>query len=386
MHGQATNASISRTRVGLGSVQATMRIVQLPDYRKDNPYQHLLADALSEQGIETIFPIGYRRGFPFSRGLLAMKGIDVLHLHWLTPYLKGATSAVKSLYAAKLLFDCLLVKARGIRLVWTVHNLISHDTTTPRLEKHLSRLMAQLANRLIVHSEDARETVAQQFRVALEKITVIPHGSYAEAYGPPVQRLEARARLGLDPLRPVFLFFGMIRPYKGVAELLEAWRSAPDLHEHALLIIAGDARDSVLATTIHNIADKAPNVQLHMRFIGDEEIPLFFGAADWLVLPFTQSLTSGTAILAQAYGIPLVASNVEGLQTGFGECANETFEAGNRDALRNALARARKRTIASKDSPLKNRSEIDHQHNWAKIARMHGLVYGIAPATLSNAP
>jgi glycosyltransferase involved in cell wall biosynthesis len=386
MHGKVTVASLSRTKAGLGSVQELMRVVQLPDYRKDNPYQQLLADALREQGIETIFPTGYRRGLPFSRGVLAIKGVDVLHLHWLTPYLKGASGVVKSLYAARLLLDCLLVKARRIRLVWTVHNLISHDTTTPRLEIHLSRLMAQLADGLIVHSEGARETVAQQFRVPLEKISVIPHGSYAEAYGPPVPRLEARARLGLDPQRPVFLFFGMIRPYKGVVELLEVWSAAPELHEVALLIIAGDARDSAHAATIHNVADKAPNVQRHIRFIHDEEIPLFFGAADWLVLPFAKSLTSGTAILAQAYGIPLVASNVEGLQSGIAERADEIFEACNRDALRGALARASIRTAASREDARENEGDKDHRCGWAEIARRHALTYAVPPVTPSSAP
>jgi glycosyltransferase involved in cell wall biosynthesis len=198
-------------------------------------------------------------------------------------------------------------------------------------------------------------------------------------------RLEARVRLGLDLEVPVFLFFGMIRPYKGVTDLLEVWNAAPELHKNALLIIAGDARDPALTATIRGLAEQAPNVQLHMRFIADEEVPLFFGAADWLVLPFARSLTSGSAMLAQAYGRPVVASNVEGLQPDVAGRPEEVFEANDREALRGALARACKRTAASRQDACETVDNKDYRRDWAEIADQHAAAYGLAPVTSSKA-
>jgi len=62
------------------------------------------------------------------------KGIDILHLHWLTPYLKGKNSFAVAFYAVKLLGDVLLTRLNGIRIVWTIHNQVSHDTQFPRVE------------------------------------------------------------------------------------------------------------------------------------------------------------------------------------------------------------------------------------------------------------
>lgn len=288
-----------------------MKVAQFPDYRKDNPYQQLLANALAKHGVEVLFPQGYRRGLPFSRALAGLPDVDVLHLHWLTPYLRGQSYPAKVAYALKLLVDLRLAKARGVRLVWTVHNIVSHETTVPNLEIWLTRRMVALVDALIVHSEGARLAVMEQFKVSAEKIAIIAHGDFADAYGEKVPRAEARQRLGIDLQLPVFLFFGMIRPYKGVEQLLEIWNKSPTVHQSALLVIAGDARDSVLANSITLAASSTPNVHLHMRYVANSEVPLFFGIADFVVLPFKRSLTSGTIALAQTFSIPIIAPRIE---------------------------------------------------------------------------
>lgn len=348
-----------------------MTVVQFPDYRRDNPYQQLLANALRARGIATVFPEGYRRILPFSRTLLATPGADVLHLHWLTPYLKGSSYPAKLIYSAKLWFDCQLVKVRGARLIWTVHNLVSHDTRIPKLEIWLSRHLARLADHLIVHSEGARSEVVRAFRVPEAKVSVIPHGSFTGVYGPPVLRSEARARLGLDQDRPVFLFFGMIKPYKGVENLLQVWKQAPHIHRRACLVIAGDARDPELAAAIQHSADQAPNVHLHMRFVPDKEVPVFFGAADFVILPFTRSLTSGTAILARGYRRPVLASAVEGTMGGLDADGSEFFNAEDRGALTDALGGALERS-KNKQDQVEVSLNLD---DWDDIAAQHEALY-----------
>jgi beta-1,4-mannosyltransferase len=350
-----------------------MKVAQFPDYRTDNPYQQLLADALNKTGVEISFPQGYRRGLPFSRALAGAHRVDVLHLHWLTPYLRGKNYPGNVVYALKLLLDLRLVKARGVSLVWTVHNLVSHESTTPKLEIWLSRRLAALADALIVHSEPAKEAVINQFNVRAEKITIIPHGDFADAYGEKVPRSEARRRLAIDPQVPVFLFFGMIRPYKGVENLLKTWKQTPSLHQRALLVIAGDARDPNLATSVSLTAADNHNVHLHMKFIPDDDVPMFFGAADYVVLPFTQSLTSGSLALAQTYSVPVVAAMTEGTAKSGLKDGSLLFELNAPDGLATALTRALV-NLTSCSSGLCD-SPSDYNQGWTQISFLHRAVY-----------
>lgn len=289
-----------------------MRVAVLPDWRKSNPYQRLLAEALEAQGVACFFPQGYRRGLPISRALLPKPRPDVLHLHWPTPYLRDPRLFWRGLYSARTIADLAIVRVAGIPIVWTVHNLITHDAKSPKLEWWFSRRLARQVDSLIVHSEAARDAVVKELGVAPEKTSVIPHGPLADAYGAAPDRNEARDALGLPRDVPVALFFGMIRPYKGVPELLRAWDALGARRGDAVLRIVGSALDPQYAAQIADLAAEIPSVQVDLRFVPDEEVPVQMAAADLLVLPFAQSLTSGSVHLAQDYGLPVLASRLPG--------------------------------------------------------------------------
>jgi len=350
-----------------------VKVAQFPDYRKDNPYQQLLANALAKLGVEVVFPQGYRRGLPFSRSLAGENGVEVLHLHWLTPYLKGESYPAKVVYGLKFLLDLKIVKARDVRIIWTIHNLVSHETTTPKLEIWLSRRLAALADAVIVHSEGAKVAVMEQFKLSAGKFVISPHGNFGDAYGEKVPRAESRQRLGLDQQIPVFLFFGMIRPYKGVEALLRVWKQTPPLHQHAVLIIAGDARDPNLAKSVSLAASDNLNVHLHMRFIPEDEVPVFFGAADYVVLPFTQSLTSGSLALAQTYSVPVVAAMTEGTAATGAKAGGYFFESNDVHGLASAMKTALE-DLSSCRSALRD-APSDCELDWTTIACLHRVVY-----------
>lgn len=289
-----------------------MRVAVFPDWRRDNPYQRLLAEALTPLGVETVFPAGYRRGMPLSRAVLPQPRPDLLHLHWPSAYLRSPHPAWRAAYCVRTLADLSLVRRAGIPVVWTVHNLVSHDTPTPRLERWFSARLAALADRLIVHSEAARTQVIGTLGAAEAKITVIPHGSFRRVYGEPPARAEARAALGINGKGPLALFFGMIRPYKGVPNLLHAWSDLKDRRGDAKLLVVGMAQEPNYAAEIERLAAQTDNVRLDLRFVEDAEVSVLMAAADLLVLPFEQSLTSGTVRLAEDYGVPVVVPRVAG--------------------------------------------------------------------------
>ncbi|MCB5200650.1 glycosyltransferase family 4 protein [Loktanella sp. TSTF-M6] len=289
-----------------------MQVRAAPDWRQGNPYQQLLAQALSPLGVDVTFPCGYRRGLPLWRDLRSGPRPQILHLHWPEAYLRRTAPLLRAAYVLRTLADLALVKRGGTRLVWTAHNLTGHDTATPRLDLVFARRLAGLADRIITHGDGARDAVVDRLGADPARITVIPHGTFRDVYGPAPDRATARAALGLDPDLPLALFFGMIRPYKGVLPLLDAWEALGTRRGAAQLMIAGEAPDPTHASAVSARAQHLPQVRLDMGKVPDDRVPLLLAAADVLVLPFAASLTSGTVTLAQDYGVPVVVPRTPG--------------------------------------------------------------------------
>ena len=118
----------------------------------------------------------------------------------------------------------------------------------------------------------------------------------------------ARERLGLDTNAHVHLFFGLIRPYKGLHVLLEALATLPPKHT---LVVAGECYGSwaPYAQQIERLG-LASRVRLHLDFVQDEEVPLFLSACDDIVLPYTAASQSGVTALALHHEVKVIASDV----------------------------------------------------------------------------
>ena len=285
----------------------------MPDYRSDNPYQTLLADALEDQGVDVTFPVGYRRVLPITRALKDT-GCNVLHLHWPTPYVKSEALSKRAAYAAKLLLDLSLVRLRGVHIVWTVHNVQPHKSQYPALERYMRVGIAQVAHKLIVHDPDTRNKVAREYRVARSKVEVIPHGHYRGHYGEPPSQPEARRMLKLPEEGRFFLHLGMLRPYKGTDELLDAWKRIADQYPEAHLVIAGQPESLVYRNALAEKSRSCSQITFRPGFVDDNVIPAYFAAADVAVFPFRRITTSGSLVLAISYDMPVIAPRYPGLE------------------------------------------------------------------------
>ncbi len=190
------------------------------------------------------FPVGYRRGLPLLRAVrsLAQKP-DVLHLHWTSPYVRKPGLSWKAAYYAKLLLDLSLIRAGGTRLVWTNHNGISHDKPYPRLEHWFDARLTGLADAVIVHDGVAKQYVVEHLGGRADRVSVIPHGHFRDAYAPAVPKEEARRALGLPPSGRVYLNLGMLRPYKGLEDLFAAWQAQQERFAGDTLLVAGKPLD-----------------------------------------------------------------------------------------------------------------------------------------------
>ncbi len=133
---------------------------------------------------------------------------------------------------------------------------------------------------------------------------VVPHGSFRSVYPNDTTRAEARARLGLDPDRPVILHFGLVRPYKSVPELVDAFRALG--HPEAQLLVAGKVWDEALEAEIRDRARGVAGIDLRFGWIPFEETQLHFNACDLVVLPYRRILNSGAALLALGFDRPVL--------------------------------------------------------------------------------
>ena len=290
----------------------TQKVVMVPDFREGNPYQSLLANHLLQQDVEVTFdklPLGY---FPFSELCKQHPQADIIHLHWMSPLL-FVLSWTSSPFKAKLrglllALDCLWVRLRGKKVIWTIHNKFSHENFDRGVELFVRRLLARCVSAIIVHSQSAANRLAHVYSIPKirKKANVIFHGNYEGIYPRPVQsRASLLATLNIPPEHTVILSFGMLRPYKGIDKLAELFASGK-LPEHIHLLIMGKADKEDYAASLQAICDRANNVHLRLGFLSDEDLAEWLGAVDMVAVPFSDTLTSGSVLLAMTEGKALL--------------------------------------------------------------------------------
>ena len=274
---------------------------------RSNPYQRLLY-ASAAQGIEV------REG-DIDAALAALEAQSapvIFHLHWTSQIWRNAANETEAQQRIDTFLDKLSeFRHCGGRIVWTLHNVISHDSRFPSLELALSRRLVELAHRLHLHSEGSVPEIEKAFSLPRDKIRISRHGSYRGAYPDFVSRRAAREALELDAADDVILFTGQLRGYKGVETLVSAFRGILARHPRAQLLIAGDAKTNPFADLVPALstAERA-RIRVTSRFIGDMELQLYFRAADVAVYPYRRILTSGSLMLALSFDVPVVIPEV----------------------------------------------------------------------------
>ena len=261
-------------------------------------------------------------------------------------------------------------------VVYTAHNVLPHERT-PADFPRLLRLMRQ-TDQVILHSEENRAAFMALVGDVAPPTSVIPMGNFGlfpESANGSAQ--EARAAVGVPPRARVVLFFGNIRPYKGLADLIEAFRRIRDGAPDAWLVIAGYPMESFqpYANAIAE-ANLGGRTALHLRYHPITEVAKFFRAADVVALPYRSASQSAIAQLAFAFGKPVVATRVGGLP--------EIIEDGRTGLLVNphdeqGLAEAIARLLAD---PLLRQSmgtragEIAaSRHSWDRVAEATQEIY-----------
>ena len=184
----------------------------------------------------------------------------------------------------------LLPRALRNRVCFLCHNVLPHERT--RLERLLSAFAFRHVRRFIVHSEEDKQTLlklkpdAQALRNC--------HPVFAQFAGTqPIDKAAARAQLKLPPERNVVLFFGLIRPYKGLALLIEAMPEVLRAIDCSLLVAGEFYDDKSKYTALIDRLELRARVRIEDAYIPNEDVHRYFAAADVVVLPYIEASQSG---------------------------------------------------------------------------------------------
>jgi glycosyltransferase involved in cell wall biosynthesis len=191
-----------------------------------------------------------------------------------------------------------------------------------------------------------KRELCDEYGVAADKITVIPYGINNAVSRSTMTVAEAKQRLGLQAGEKAILFFGAIARYKGLDLLVSAFEALRAEDQSYRLIIAGVPRGEGSDVYFKKVQDAIrPNpvsasILQRIEYIPDDDIEVFFKAADLIALPYREIFQSGIFFLAYSYGLPVVAADVgsfredviEG-ETGF------LYSPADPDGLANAVQR-----------------------------------------------
>jgi glycosyltransferase involved in cell wall biosynthesis len=225
-----------------------------------------------------------------------------------------------------------------------IHNYIPHEKMF--YDSFLTKRFVGTQDSIITLSTVVQEQVIKDFPE--KPVKALPHPSYV-MFGDRADREMARKKLGINQDKKCLLFFGLIRSYKGLDILLEAYSK---LDKDYNLLIAGECYGSF--EKYQTLIDASPNKEriiLHQRFIGNEDVPLYFSAADLCVLPYRSATQSGVTAVAHHFNLPVLATNVGGLHEFIHHEKNGLLvESENVDALTQGVEKCFEKGILEKFS------------------------------------
>ncbi|MAI37321.1 glycosyltransferase [Alteromonas sp.] len=282
-------------------------VIFCPNWSKNNPYQKLLANSVASNFNVSFSEIPLS-SLPFSALLKENPNTDIIHVHWLTEVIQRILWAKSdAVFYTKLLLlvtDIANVRRKGVHVVWTIHNRYSHQQFDKKREEIIRKLFCKCVNRVIVHSLSAAKSLTPIYgKRFLDKVTIIPHGNYDGCYPKPKIISDSLSDSSEKPIR--LLFFGTLRPYKGVLQLIDCYKIAAP--ENTQLVIAGSTPDENYKSQIKKAAANCPQIILKLGYLDDQLLIDSIEDADAIIVPFEDTLTSGSVILAMTQSKAIIA-------------------------------------------------------------------------------
>lgn len=290
-----------------------LRVLAWPLESRFNAYVANFHTALSSHAVVENFSPGLR----LARRALKER-FDTVHVHWLERPFWAAGSRKRPLkIAAYALLVLRLLRLRGTRLVWIVHDPTPHNMASnlflqDRLLRAAWRIYVRkllgMVDGLIFLSEVHRAEVAEHYpRLAGLPWLIAPHPHYRGAYSDETTREAARDALAIDPEAPVLAFVGNMRRYKNPDGLARAFTSSPVA---GTLLLAGKPDSEAYEVELQELAGADVRIKTSFDFLPDDHIQLYLRACDAAIFPYRDVTNSGSALLALSFDRPVVVPDL----------------------------------------------------------------------------
>jgi len=225
-------------------------------------------------------------------------GPDAVLFSWWTPFFAPCFWTIAFL----------LRRFGQVPVAYLCHNVLPHEKRF--VDVPLTRLALGEADFLILLSGQSEQELKDL--VPSARYSVLYHPRYSFFDRPELTREAAREKLGVRGR--TLLFFGYVRPYKGLGVLLDAFARYSASDPEARLLVVGEfyERRETYDARVRGLG-LGGRVTFIDRYVPDEEVALYFRAADLLVLPYLSATQSGVIQIAQSLGLPVVTTRVGGL-------------------------------------------------------------------------
>lgn len=325
-----------------------------------NPFQSLYYSEFFSNGT---LPVGVREIddiIPFRLPVNAY-----FHLHWLGGVIGDTeNNDVAKSRITDFVKKISTLKSNGVKIVWTVHNILPHDSKLKQAQIDLRVELIKLVDIIHIMNDDTQRLAEPFFEIPSEKIISTPHPSYRRFYPSVVSRVESRFQLDIPQNSSVFIFFGSIQAYKGLEDLLNAFEKLQLINPEIYLLIAGKVVNKSYFSSLRGRINSNNSIRLIDSRIVNENVQYYFSASDYCVCPYRISLNSGVAHLSHTFNIPVIAPNIGGFRTLLEEGGGLLYDNDNLDDLYEVM----KTALVTKFNGDEIES-IDSKYDFRKISK-----------------
>jgi glycosyltransferase involved in cell wall biosynthesis len=288
--------------------------------RDSVPYQELLYRDVTAAGVRVRYADGPTPSQTLNIALAPillvfwrLRGYRILHIHWIFQFsLPWARHSQWARQSMEWWFAIYLRTAQfvGFKIIWTAHDLLPHTGGVFANDIRARAMLLSKAKIVIALSE---ATANELRELGARQVDVIPHGPFASPYPVTLTTEEARASFGFGLDDVVLTLIGRIETYKGADLLLIAAAQLPASSKIKILL-AGTCNDEAYRDELRNLASEIEaRVTMVFEWVPEEDVARYLQATDIAVFPFRQITNSGSVILAQSFGLPVVIPNLPSL-------------------------------------------------------------------------
>lgn len=362
-----------------------MKVIYYPS--SDNPYISLLYSHIpTNQYSTTPLNSGIFSKYPIIFGVTTLlfriilfkltnlfEREVVFHLHWPTFHFAVNNPLVLYLSYLHSMLVLKIINVIGFKLVWTVHNVTPHENWTSN-DIVVTKTVVKLADRIICHTNTIKNELIEKYGAEDSKIVVIPIGSYGTVYLNNSTEIISRKKLSIPATTPTILFFGEIKPYKGIDFLIKAHQKILSQGKSIFLLVSGRPWDHNLRKQLEEHQKNNPSlVKVNFDYLDNDDVQYYFNSCDITVFPFRRVTTSSSIILSFSFGKTSIIPDLKALDD-FGNEIVYRYQQQNLDSLVETIIESIDNKMGTSKKNLAA-LQFSKLNNWQSIANKTDQVY-----------